>query len=174
MLFHVLSGRRGFSDKTLDRLVECEVAAGVRSQASGLIESGLRGNDLFNTLLGEEAQSQVAIHDIDVGSKELDLVYRRGSPPPGFPIRTTVKAANNATIWRIIGEKGTRENPSKFLAACLPDLQDKPEVLERLTPSCYALILDTALDLSFGLNWRSKLKSSRGIPGKKPGQDSQA
>jgi hypothetical protein len=161
MVFHVLSGRRGFSEKTLDRLVECEVAAGVRSRASVLIERGLQGSELINALLARDstAHSEVAVQDIDAGSKAIDLEYRRGSPPPGFPSRVTVTAPNNSTVWRIIGEKGTRDNPSKFLLACLPDLQDKPEVLERLTPSCYGLILDTALDLTFGINWRAKLQS---------------
>jgi transcriptional regulator with XRE-family HTH domain len=162
MLFHVLSGRREFSATTLDRLVECELAAGVRSQASVLIERGLRGEELINALLDEDAHSKVDVHDIDIGSKKIRLEYRRGTPPPGFPERVTVKGASNATIWRIIGEKGTVENPSSFLAASLPELQDKPEVLERLTPSCYALILNTALDLTFGLNWRSKLRIGRG------------
>jgi hypothetical protein len=161
MVFHVLSGRRGFSDKTLDRLVECEVAAGVRSQASALIERGLRGSELVTALLEHDTDtdSQVSVHDIDTGSKRIRLEYRRGAPPQGFPAHVTVKAATNSTVWRMLGERGTRENPSNFLAACLPELQDQPDVIERLTPSCYALLLDTALDLTFGLNWRAKLRS---------------
>jgi hypothetical protein len=131
MVFHVLSGRRGFSDKTLDRLVECEVAAGVRSQASALIERGLRGSELVTALLEHDTDtdSQVSVHDIDTGSKRIRLEYRRGAPPQGFPAHVTVKAATNSTV------------------------------IERLTPSCYALLLDTALDLTFGLNWRAKLRS---------------
>jgi transcriptional regulator with XRE-family HTH domain len=160
MIFHVLSGRRGFSDQTLQRLVDCEVAAGVRTEASVLIERGLQGEELIEALINsdEAGHSKVTTKDIDAGSLEIVLEYRRGSPPPGFPKTTRVTAPRNATIWTIIGEKGTRHDPSLFLAASLPDLQDKPDVLERLTPSCYALLLDTALDLTFGLNWRSKLQ----------------
>ena len=68
-------------------------------------------------------------------------------------------APKNATIWRIIGAKGTRDNPSRFLAACLPELQSRPRVLEAVTYPCYALILDTALNLTFGRSWRSKLQT---------------
>jgi hypothetical protein len=162
MIFHVLSGRRGFSEQSLERLVDCEVAAGVRTEASVLIERGIRGENLIEALINsdEASHSKVTVKDIDDGSKIVVLEYRRGSAPPGYPSVTRVSAPRNATIWMIVGEKGTRQDPSRFLASCLPDLQDKPDVVERLTPSCYALILDTALDLTFGPNWRSKLKSA--------------
>lgn len=163
MLFHVVAGRRGFSEKTLQRLLECEVAAGVRSEASALMEQGLRGTDLMAALLhGEgEGQSEVTIEDIDAGSTEVDLEYRRGTPPVGYPTRLKVNAAGNAAVWKVIGERGASEDPSRLLAACVPELADKPDLLDRLTPSCYARILNTALDLTFGLSWRSKLQSER-------------
>lgn len=164
MIFHVLSGRRGFSEKTLQRLLECEVGAGVRSKASALIEQGLRGTDLVSVLLQGEGvgRSEVTIKDIDAGAKEIRLDYRRGSPPSGYPTRLKVKAASNADVWRAIGEKGVSENPSKLLANCLEDLKDKPDLLDRLAPACYARILDTALDLTFGLHWRAKLRPDFG------------
>jgi hypothetical protein len=159
MIFHVLSGRRGFSEKSLERLIDSEVAAGVRTKASVLIERGLRAEELIETLIDSDdaGHSKVTVRDVDKGSKKIPLEYRRGSPPPGYPKSATVTAAHNATIWMIIGEKGTREDPSNFLATCLPELQDRPDVLDKLTPSSYRLILETALDLTFGLNWRSKL-----------------
>ena len=160
MIFHVISGRRGFSEKTRQRLLDCEVAAGIRSKASAMIEQGLRATDLVSVLLQGEGvgQSEVTGKDIDAGAKEIRLDYRRGSPPGGYPTRLKVKAACNEDVWRVIGEKGVNENPSKLLANCLEDLKDKPDLLDRLTPSCYARILDTALDLTFGLNWRAKLR----------------
>ena len=162
MLFHVLAGRRGFSEKILQRLLECEVAAGVRSEASALIEQGLRGTDLMAALLhGEgEGQSEVNIEDIDAGSKEVALEYRRGTPPVGYPTRMKVTAAGNAAVWKVIGEKSASDDPSRLLASCVPDLAAKPDLLDRVTPSCYLRILDTALDLTFGLNWRARLKPS--------------
>lgn len=164
MIFHVLAGRRRFSQKTLEQLIDLEVHAGVRTEASVLIERGLRGGELIEALIDSDdaGHSKVTIRDIDEGSKRILLEYRRGIPPEGYPKAVTVIAARNATIWMIIGEKGTMQDPSNFLAACLPELQDKPDVLEKLTPSCYTLILDTALDLTFGLNWRLKLQSSNG------------
>lgn len=164
MIFHVISGRRGFSEKTRQRLLECEVAAGIRSKASALIEQGLRGTDLVSVLLQGEGvgQSEVTIKDIDAGAKEIRLDYRRGSPPSGYPTRLKVKAASNADVWRAIGEKAVSENPLKLLANCLEDLKDKPDLLDRLAPACYARILDTALDLTFGLHWRAKLRPDFG------------
>ena len=102
----------------------------------------------------------MTIPDIDAGSKKIELEYRRGSTPSGFPTHVKVTAAKNSTIWQVLGENSTLKNPADFLAACLPDLKNRPDVLDRLTPPCYALILDTALDLTFGLKWRSKLQSS--------------
>lgn len=162
MIFHVAAGRRGFSEETLERLVAVEVAAGVRTAASALIERGLRGEELIEALIDrdEASHSKVTVEDIDTGSKEILLEYRRGSPPQGYPKSVRIIAPRNATVWMIIGEDNTRKDPSRFLAACLPDLQEKTDALERLTPSCYALILDTALDLTFGLNWRAKLSSN--------------
>ena len=161
MLFHVLAGRRGFSEKTLHKLLECEVAAGVRSEASARMEQGLRSTDMVAALLYGDGsgQSEVTIEDIDAGSKEVGLDYRRGSPPSNFPTRIQVTAAGNAAVWKIAGEKGASEDPSQFLAACVPALKNKPDLLGRLTPSCYARILNTALDLTFGLGWRAKLQS---------------
>lgn len=171
MIFHAVAGRRGFSEKTLQRLAEYEVRAGLRSQASVLIAQGLSGTELIDALLNadEPVRSGVTVEDIDAGTKDVALEYRRGSPPSGFPTRVRVTAAKNATIWQILGENSTRQNPANFLIACLPELRDRPEVLERLTPHCYAQILDTALDLTFGLNWRSQIQSStsRGVERKK-------
>jgi hypothetical protein len=166
MIYHVKSGRRGFSEKARQRLLELEVLAGVRSQASALIEQGIRGADLVSVLLQAEGggQSEVTVADIDAGIKEINLNYRRGSAPAGYPTRLKVKAAKNADVWRAIGEKGVSENPAKLLASCLPDLKYRPDLLDRLTPSCYARILDAALDLTFGLHWRAKLRPDSDAP----------
>jgi hypothetical protein len=163
MVFHVVAGRRGFSERTMQRLLECEVAAGVRSEASAMIEQGVRGDNPMAALLGRggSAQSEVNIEDIDAGSKAVALEYRRGSPPPNYPTKLTVTSVRNSTVWGIIGGKGASEDPSRFLAACLADLKGKPDLLERLTPPCYARILDIALDLTFGLNWRAKLRPEK-------------
>jgi len=160
MLFHVIAGRRGFSEKTLHRLLECEVSAGLRSEASALMEQGLRRTDLVAALL-HSGQSEVTIEDIDAGSEVVSLEYRRGTAPAGYPLRLKVIAAGNAIVWKVIGEKSASEASSNLLVACVPDLTTKPDLLDRLTPSCYAHVLNTALDLTFGLGWRAKLQPER-------------
>ena len=160
MLFHVNTGRRGFSEKTLQRLLDCEVSAGVRSEASALMEQGLRRTDLVAALL-HTGQSEVTIEDIDAGSKVVALEYRRGTAPAGYPPRLKVTAPGNAAVWKVIGEKSASEDSSNLLVACVPDLNTKPDLLDLLTPSCYARILNTALDLTFGLGWRAKLQPER-------------
>ena len=136
--------------------------AGIRSQASALIEQGIREDNLITLLLKGEGlgQSEASVEDIDTGFKEIRLEYRRGSAPAGYPTRLKVRAARNVDVWRIIGEKGASENPAQLLASCLEDLKDKPDLLDRLTPTCYARIFDCALDLTFGLHWRAKLRPS--------------
>jgi transcriptional regulator with XRE-family HTH domain len=158
MIFHVLSGRRGFSEKTLAQLQECEVAEGLRTEASVLIEQGLTGADLLETLLNADELTPVTIKDIDLGWKVMPLEYRRGSPSPGFPIRTKVTAPDNTEIWQILGANSAQQSSPKFLSACLPELKDRPEVLKQVTPTCYGALFNAAMDLAFGLNWRSKLQ----------------
>jgi hypothetical protein len=158
MVFHVIAARRGFGDRTLRRFIQCEVAAGIRSEASGVVEQGFLGNDLMAALFGGEGagESEVTVEDIDAGSKEIALEYRRGSPPAGYTTRLILKAATNAGAWRSIGQQGADEDLPGFLAACVPPLGDKTDLMERLTPSSYARVLNTATDLTFGLNWRAK------------------
>ena len=158
MIFHVLAGRRGFSEKTLERLRECEVADGLRNEASVLIEQGLRGADLLEALLTADEVSPVTIKDIDLGWKVMPLEYRRGSPAPGLPIRTKVTAPENAEVWQILGATNVQQSTPKFLNACLPELKDRPEVLKQVTPTCYGTLFNAAMDLTFGLIWRSKLR----------------
>ncbi len=161
MLFHVLSGRRSFSDKSLQRLRDQEVAAGLKSQAHALIEKKYEGADLVSALLqtASGGSSGVTVACIDAGKKEVLLEYRRGTPPPGYPTKVTVKAPQNTDIWRMIGQKSVTEDASKFLVASVSGLEMQPDLLEIITPTCYILILETALDLTFGLNWRSRLNA---------------
>ncbi len=166
MVFHVLAGRRSFSEKARQRLLECEVAAGIRSKASALIEQGLQKTDLVSVLLQGEGRglNAVTVKDIDAGFKKIPLEFRRGSAPAGYPAQVKVKAASNAVVWRTIGERGVSENPAKLLANCLEDLKVKPDLLDRLTPACYAQILEAAFDLTFGLHWRVKLRPDSDAP----------
>jgi hypothetical protein len=159
MVFHVLSGRRSFSEKTLRLLLQCEVKAGLRSQASLLIEQGFRANDVVSMLLESERSGPdvVGIKDIDGGFKSVTLCYRRGLPPKGYPTTIKVIAPKNTVLWRTLGQKGASEKSSKFLEACLPALQDKPDLLDRLTPTNFSAIFETALSLTFGINWRDGL-----------------
>jgi hypothetical protein len=159
MIFHALAGRRGFSEKTLTKLNDCEVTEGLRTQASVLIEQGLSGSDLVEAILNADEPTPVTTEDIDLGWKVVPLEYRRGSPAPGFPIRVKVTAPDNAEVWQILGARNVQQSTPKFLDACLPELKDRPEVLKQVTPTCYGALFNAAMDLTFGLSWRSKLQS---------------
>lgn len=158
MIFHALAGRRGFSEKTLAKLRDCEVAEGLRTEASVLIEQGLSGSDLVEAILNADEPTPVTTKDIDLGWKVVPLEYRRGSPAPGFPIRVKVIAPDNAEVWQILGAKSVQQSTPKFLDACLPELKNRPEVLKQVTPTCYGALFNAAMDLTFGLSWRSKLQ----------------
>jgi transcriptional regulator with XRE-family HTH domain len=158
MLFHVLSGKRHFSPKVLKRLTDCEVAAGIKSRASVLIESGLKAQDLVAILLNDEsASSQVTAQDIDAGATEVEVEFR-GTPPQDCKSPVLVKAPGNAAVWRIMGEGGAANDPYRFLAACLPEPYSNAAILDKLKPQSYQRLWETALDLTFGLGWRKNIR----------------
>jgi hypothetical protein len=159
MLFHVLGTKRQFSPKVLKRLADCEVACGIKTRAALLLEEGFKAQDLANTLLSEEASSsQVTTEDVNVGWKEVEVEFR-GNPPSNCKSPVLVKAPGNATVWRVIGEGGATDNPYRFLAACLPEAYTKREVLDKLKPQSYRRLWETALDLTFGLDWRQRVRT---------------
>lgn len=166
MVFHVIAGRRGFGDRTLGRLIQCEVTAGIRSRTSAAIEQGLQGIDLVAALFGTSGAclSEVTIQDIDAGRKEVSLEYRRGSPPPNYPVRLVVTAAKNETVWKSIDRQSAHEDIPDLLTECLPALENKTDLMDCLTPSCYVRVLNTAMDLTFGLNWRAKVRTKPNAP----------
>ena len=154
MLFHVLGGKRQFSPKILKRLTDCEIAAGIKSRARVLVESGLNAQDLVAALLSDEsAGSQATTKDVDAGVMEVEVEFK-GTPPPPGKSPVLVKAPGNATVWRVVGQGGANDDPYRFLAACLPEAYGKAEVLDRLKPQSYQRLWETALDLTFGLGWR--------------------
>jgi hypothetical protein len=116
----------------------------------------VRGGDLVSALLA--GQIEVVVKDIDAGFKEIQLEYRRGSAPTGYPKKLKVKAARNSDLWRSIGIMGVVDNQEKFLAGCLENFKSTTDLLERVTPECYGKILYSAFDLTFGINWREKLQ----------------
>jgi hypothetical protein len=159
MLFHVLSGIRQFSPRVLKRLTECEVEAGIKSRAMVLVEAGLNAQDVVAILLGDEtANSMVSSKDVDAGCMKVEIEFR-GTPPPNCTSPVIVKAPGNATVWRIMGAGGASEDPYRFLAACLPAPYGKPEVLDKLKPQSYQRLWETALDLTFGLGWRKRVRT---------------
>ena len=66
--------------------------------------------------------------------------------------------SNPIPLWRNLGDITASEDPSRFLVSCIPDLQSKPDLVDRITPSCYLRLIQTALALTFGLNWPAKLQ----------------
>lgn len=159
MLFHVLGGKRRFSPKVLNRLTDIEVAAGIKSRASVLVETGRKAQDVVAMLLsGESASSQVTTRDVDAGAVEIEIEFR-GTRPPNCTSPILVKAPGNATVWRIMGEGGAAEDPYRFLAACLPEPYRKAEVLDKLKPQSFQRLWETALDLTFGLGWRKSIQT---------------
>jgi len=155
MIFHVLAGRRKFSPKILHKLEKSEKEAGIGAESSILTEQGERYKQLLaKFLFGEELDSAPAtLKEIDRGTKTVTLEFR-GTPPKNIGTEVTVTAASNATMLKIMGTSSPSEEPNKFLQACLPQQLAKDSILDKLTPQCYRLLWETALDLTFGVSWR--------------------
>jgi len=159
MIFHVLAGRRGFSDKTLSLLRQAEVKAGLRSQASVLMEERFNSTEIVTLLLNDASHVHPVVtnKDIQAGKKLVSVDYRTKSVPHGFPEKILVIGAKNADVWKLIGINSSVSDPYKLLSGCIPVLSEQPNLLDALTPRSYMEVMHAALDLTFGLNWRDRL-----------------
>jgi len=160
MLYHVLAGRRRFGANIVNALGELEIRAGIRSRASVLIEAKLGAADIVSLLLSKQKKDQwpVTLSEINAGRKVVKVQYRRGSPPNKWPAQLTVNAANNADIWKMVGINNSPSDPNRFLCECVEVLKRTPEIIDAITPSSYMELMNAAMDLTFGLDWRKALE----------------
>jgi hypothetical protein len=161
MLFHVKAGARNLGDKALFRLREAEIAAGIDYHARELVEFGLSREQIVDALIEHEPATSrgVTKDDIDRGFVEIPLQYKRGEVPMDHPGTIRVSSPPNERALHFAGlVRSLHLRPGPLLALCLPEVQASREFLDRLTPSSYKALVEAALALTFGLNWREELK----------------
>ena len=158
LIYHVKAESRNLSPKVIYRLEKAEIEAGIAAPAKTLIKHGLKPSDIISNLLDDNLFSVAKISrpEIDQGFTELSLEYRRGDTPDGFPTKIKVISPSNAAIWQLIGMTGALNDPKHLLQACLPADYSKDQFLDKLTPRCYRQLIDAAMTLSFGLNWKNQ------------------
>jgi len=161
MISRVKTGTRNLSDKALFRLRQAELAAGIHYSARDLIEAGLSAQQTADALLMREPtdEPEFTSNDIDRGFVELEVKYKRGDPPKGYPERVRVTAPPNERALVLAGQvRSLQRNPGLLLSLCLPEGQATKEFLDRLTPSSYRALVESAMALTFGLGWREELE----------------
>jgi transcriptional regulator with XRE-family HTH domain len=155
MLFRVKSGSRNLSEKAIFRLAQAEVAAGIHGEARALIEAGNSPEHIVAAMVDQTraAQPKLTLEDFDRGEAEVQVCYRRGSPPPGYPASVRVRAAANEDVLRLglsIDARAHRRQPGPLLSLCLTGEHAQPDFLNLLTPRSYRDVVEVCIGLTFG------------------------
>lgn len=108
----------------------------------------------------ESSGVKITMKDIDRGYVEVPLNYRRGSAPAQFPTRIRISNPPTKAAAEALAAIKYDEDFSSLLSACLPPQYATPEFLDKLTPFSYNAILDAALAMAFGLNWKRMVQKS--------------
>jgi transcriptional regulator with XRE-family HTH domain len=157
MIHFIKSGKHKVTAKTWHRLEEAEKAAGTKS-----ITRDANRESVVSAIAAAEKQSNVKItmQDIDRGYVDVPVNYRRGTPPAQSPTRLRVSTPPTKTAAQTLAAIKLDEDYGSLFVACLPAEYTTPEFLNKLTPFSYNAILDAALAMAFGLDWKRMVRKS--------------
>ena len=157
MIHFIKSGKHKVTAKNWHRLEEAEKAAGTNP-----VPRDANQEQVTKAIAAAEKRSQVkiTIKDIDRGFVEVPLNYRRGTPPAQSPTRIRVSTPSTKTAAQALAAIKLDEDFNALLSACLPSQYATPEFLDKLTPFSYNAILDAALAMTFGLDWKKMVRNS--------------
>ena len=148
MLHLIRKGSNPPSRKTLFRLEQAEIEAGLRKQ---LMEK----KSVLELLKSESASGiEICSADHDAGEVLINVEYRRGSPPDGCPATIPVKAPDASIAAQLLVDVMLHENFEGLLIHCLPADYAKREFLNKLKPISFLKLLEAALGMSLGSGWR--------------------
>lgn len=151
MIHFIKSGKHKVTVKSWHRLEEAEKAAGTHLTP----RDANRGNFAKAISAAEEqSKAKITIKDIDRGYVEVPLNYRRGTPPAQCPTRIRVSTPPAKSAAQALAAIKIDENFNALLSNCVPPQYATPEFLDKLTPFSYNAILDAALAMTFGLDWK--------------------
>jgi hypothetical protein len=151
MIHFIKTGKHKVTTKSWHRLEEAEKAAG-----TNLAPRDANREDVAKAIAAAEEHSKVkiTIKDVDRGFVDVPLNYRRGTPPAQCPTRIRVSTPPTKAAARALAAIKLDEDFNVLLSACLPSQYVTPEFLDKLTPFSYNAILDAALAMAFGLDWK--------------------
>ncbi len=152
MLHHLRKGEHEPSQRTLARLQQAEIDAGLRESSVGrpgilrLIES--------NAL----TDLNIVPSDHDAGVVQVSVEFRRGSTPAGFEGTVPVKAPSAAIAANLLVDLLRDEDIENYLKQCLSPKDASEDFLNRLEPASFLRLLHAALEMSLGTNWRERVR----------------
>lgn len=148
MLFHLRKGTHSASEKTLLRLAELERRSGMGSATRQWIQA-----------IAEHAQQRIRVTDGDIarGFLETDVDYLVRKKPAQFParIRLTRPAVGDAA--GLIANLMLDEDFDAILYKTLPHNLANERFLNALSPFFYRELVQSAMELVFGLEWTKRL-----------------
>jgi transcriptional regulator with XRE-family HTH domain len=149
MLFHLRKGTHHVSEKTLRRLTELDRKSGVGADARQWIQA-----------ISERAQEQrirLTEGDVRKGVLEVEVEYLVEEKPAEFPakIRLTRPAIRNAP--GLIANLLLDEDFDNILYKTLPARLANERFLNAISPFCYRELVEVAMGLVFGLEWKKRL-----------------
>jgi len=151
MLHHLRTGDNKPSQRTLARLEEVEIKAGIRE--APLDDAGILR--LLETTPLEGVRIQPADHD--AGVVHVKVQFRRGSTLPGFHGSVAVKAPKAHVAAKLLSDLLRNQKIENFLRQCVPPDYASDEFLNRLEPTSFLQLVQAALEMSLGTNWRERV-----------------
>jgi hypothetical protein len=155
MIHFIKAGKHKVTAKSWYRLEEAEKTAG-----TALVPLDANREEVAKAIAVAEEQSKIkiTIKDIDRGFVDVPLNYRRGTPPAQSPTKIRVSTPPTTAAARALAAIKFDEDFNSLLSACVPSQYVTPEFLDKLTPFSYNAILDAALVMAFGLNWKTRIQ----------------
>jgi len=141
------------SQRVLLRLEQTEVNAGLR-KPPGDKQGILR---LLESV--HFGRQDIGESEHDAGVVEVPVEYRRGSVPKNLSDRVSVKAPDASVAAKLLVDLLLEEDIEAYLQYCLPPQFASKEFLNKLEPTSFLRLLDAALEMSLGADWRSRFRA---------------
>jgi hypothetical protein len=154
MLHFIRQGKYGVSKRNLFHLEQLEKEE--KSKTSGarkLIEAVISNI--------EESKINVSQADFDKGFIDVPVKYARGTPPKGYPRMVRLRRPDAKASAKVIVDILANESYENVLLGCIePRELATHEYVNLLTPFSFQALMDAAMELVFGANWRSRLREN--------------
>ncbi len=141
------------NERTLLLLEQAEINAGLR-KPPGDKKGILR---LLEVVPANRIQIEHSDHDARV--VEVEVEFRRGSTPEGLTNKIPVKAPDASIAANLLVDLLTEEDYEGFVRNCLPPQYASKDFLNKLEPASFLRLLDAAVTMSLGANWRERVRA---------------